>query len=273
VERFGLFAVGDLEELTGAPVAEVVQALLIAEHLLGAEPLALALWHRDTPLEATVRTQADLHRSLVDFAEELLRLCPVADLSLDWMRAQRPHFARFGRRVEREGRAGDGAFARRMAQARAAELSEARAAEAAALPVLSRCGVALHAAARMGTPLPRALAANRAVFALLPFLAAEAQLRGPAWEAEEMTHQLRVEWLHRLAGMRERAVERLLAAPAREPLAAGRRLWHAHPGWDALAGLTRQMAEAPEADPMRTVLLLTRLETLIDATAALPPPS
>jgi len=267
VDRFGLFAASYLEDLTGAPTGDVVQALFIAEYLLGAAPLREAVWRRAPRLEPAVRVQGTLQGHLQDFAEELLRLCPVAELSTDWMRSQRPHFTRFRHVVEREGRAAGGHFSQRAAEAAEAGLGDVQAAWVAVMPTMARCGVALHASSRLDLPLTRCLSANRAALALLPFLTAEAQLRRPAWGAAELTHQLRVEWLQRLAVMRGRAVERLLAEGARDPAAAGRRLWRADPHWSAVAALAREVEEAPDADPMRVVLLLTRLESLIDATA------
>jgi glutamate dehydrogenase len=264
VSRFGLFAVSHLEDLTGAGVGDVVQALLTADDLLDAAPLRRALWTRAGGMDATVRVQAALQAALTDFAEELLRLCPVGELSRDWMRDQRPHFTRFRHVLERDGAAAGGRFERRVAEAREAGLSGPHAVWAAALPQLARCGVALHASARLGVPLPRCLAANRAVFALLPFLTAETQLRSPTWGGAELTHQVRVEWLHRLVVMRDLALERLLAARARDPLEAGRRLWQAHPHWEAVENLARAVEASPDGDPMQTVLLLTRLESLID---------
>jgi len=271
VARFGLFACARIQGLTGAGAADAAQALFAAEALLSAEELRLGVW--DLKAEAAVRLQADLQDHLVHLAEELLRLCPVGSFCDDWVREQRGELTRFRHLVIREGRGGrgkrgaKGAFAHRMAEARRAGLSEPHAAWAAAMPELTRVAVPLHLAGKLDLSLWRCLTANRAAYALLPLATAEAQLAAPGWGADDDTHALRVAWMRRLTRMRAQAVERLLFEGPRDPGAAGRRMWRRHPDWAPIRALAGELEGKEEAEPIKTVLLLTRLESLVDAPA------
>jgi glutamate dehydrogenase len=269
VARFGLFAFARLQGLTGAGAADAAQALFAAEALLSAEELRLGVW--DLPAEPAVRLQADLQDQLAHLGEELLRLCPVGSFCDEWVKEQRGELTRFRHLVIREGRGGRGAggvrgaFARRMAEARKAGLSEPHAAWAAAMPELTRVAVPLHLAGKLEISLWRCLTANRAAYALLPLAVAEAQLRAPGWGADDDTNALRVAWMRRLTHMRAQAVERLLSEGPRDPGAAGRRMWRRHPDWAPIRTLAGELEGLQEAEPIKTALLLTRLESLVDA--------
>jgi glutamate dehydrogenase len=269
VARFGLFAFSQLQAMTGAGPADTAQALFAAEALLAGDELRSGVW--DLEAEAAVRLQADLQDHLVHLAEELLRLCPVGSFGDDWLRERRAQLTRFRQLIIREGRGGRrakgarGAFARRLAEARKAGLSEPQAAWAAAMPELTRVAVPLHLAGKLDAPLWRCLIANRAAYALLPLAVAEAQLGAPGWGADDDTHALRVAWMRRLTRMRAQAVERLLAEGPRDPGAAGRRLWRRHPDWGPIRALAGELEGREAAEPIKTVLLLTRLESLVDA--------
>jgi glutamate dehydrogenase len=268
VARFGLFAFARLQALTGAGAADAAQALFAAEALLSADELRLGVW--DLEAEPAVHLQADLQDHLVHLAEELLRLCPVGSFCDEWVREQRGQLTRFRHLVIREGRGGRGsrgargAFARRMAEARRIGLSEPHAAWAASLPELTRVAVPLHLAGKLDISLWRCLTANRAAYALLPLATAEAQLSAPGWGADDDTNALRVAWMRRLTRMRSQAVERLLAEGPRDPGAAGRRMWRRHPDWAPIRALAGELEGKTEAEPIKTVLLLTRLESLVD---------
>ncbi|MBI5136125.1 MAG: NAD-glutamate dehydrogenase [Nitrospirae bacterium] len=263
VDRFGLFAASHLESLIGASTSQVAQGLMAADYVLRADRLRQAIWRDAHTRTEAVTMQLALQSHLQHFAEELLRLCPVGDLSRGWLRAQRSHFTRFRHLIQGDPvdvAGGDLCVIR--AEAMAAGLAEADAAWLCAMPQLARSGVALQAGVLHGVPLTRCLAANRALFRLLPFLPLEMQLRYPSW-GTDLTHALRGEWLHRLTHMRGRALARLLAAGGRDPLAAGRRLWNGHRHWQSIT-TAGDLLDRPDADPMHVILLLTRLESLID---------
>ncbi len=263
VERFGMFALSHLETLINATTSDVAQGLMAADYVLKAAHLRTAIWHHVADLEQAIIMQLALQSHLQHFAEELLRLSPAGTLSKAWMHEQRGHFVRFRHLIEGETKGQDGENVCLVYDsAIQAGLSESDAAWLCAMPHLARSGVALQAGARTGIPLSRCLAANRTVFRQLPFLTVEMQLRNPSW-GTDLSHALRGEWLNRLTHMRSRAVVFLLETRSRDLDAAGRRIWRQHPHWRDIATLAEQM-DSPTEDPMRVILLLTRLESLID---------
>ncbi len=267
VDRFGLFAISHLEDLiaTATPVA-VAHGLFAADHLLGADKLRTAIWNEVPDQGAAVRMQVALQGHLQHFAEELLRLRPVSDFSGEWLKEQRSHFVRFAKMAEQISvEAPFNALCVGKSDAMAMGLSAKNAARLCAMPVLARCGVALDAGVRRKIPLSRCLAANQAVFKLLPFLALEQQLRTPEW-GTDATRALRREWLHRIILMRSRAVDTVLSSRARDLFATGEKRWCQHSGWDGITELIPRTRPGEKADPMDVILLLTRLESLIDAT-------
>jgi glutamate dehydrogenase len=267
VDHFGLFAVSHLEDLLDVSPALIAQALFAAEYVLGSVPLRQAIWDGVADRTDQMRMRTDLQGHLQHFAEELIRLCPVESLTLDWMREQRQHFTRFRHMLEAEGNGISGdAPCMGYDAARAAGLSEEHAAWLCTMPRLARCGVALDAGQRLRQPLTRCLAANQAAFAVLPLYRVELQLRTPVWGGEH-THALRREWLHRLILMRSRAVTTLLVSRARDLPGQARKIWEAHRAYGPVHELAGRLAEEDPADPMEVILLLTQLESLIDETA------
>jgi glutamate dehydrogenase len=265
VDGFGLFAASHLETLIGTGSAEVAQGLLAADYVLQAENLRLSIWRDSLEMEQAVTMQLALQSHLQHFAEELLRLAPVNDMSLDWLTEQRRHFTKFRHLIEGgEDRGADGEVCLIAPEALRAGLSEADCAWLCAMPHLARCGVALQAGIRLNMPLSRCLAANRATFKLLPLLTVEMQLRNPSW-GTDLSHALRGEWLSRLTHMRSRAVNLLLRHRGRDLVSVGQRAWSAHRHWQNISEDTEYLSR-PNADPMRVILLLTRMESLIDET-------
>lgn len=269
VDRFGLFAISHLEDLitTTQPV-DAAHGLFAADRLLGAHKLRTAIWEEVADQAAAVRMQVALQGHLQHFAEELLRLRPVSDFSGEWLEEQRAHFVRFAKVAEQASvEAPFNTLCVGKPDAMALGLSARNAAWLCSMPVLARCGVAIDVGIRLKTPLSRCLSAGRTVFMLLPFLALERQLRTPSW-ARDPIRALRREWLHRIILMRSCAIETVLKGRSRDLFATGARLWHHHPGWNGILELIPRIDTREDADPMAVILLLTRLESLIDDTRA-----
>ncbi|MDH4229906.1 MAG: NAD-glutamate dehydrogenase [Nitrospirota bacterium] len=274
-DRCGMLAVSHLEDLVeGAAVAAIAQALLAADHLLDAAPLRAAI-RRVADLETSLTLEVALQGHLQHFAEELLRLHQADEIDHAWLAHKRGQFTRFARLLEK---APVGGHFEPLPQTLA--LPPEWRTRMAAMPVLARSGAALQSTASRAVPLSRALAAGRAVFDLLPLLTCENHLRSPAW-GEGEPYLLRRAWLARLVRMRSHAIDRLLgdqtsgnrlpalrrkAGKGRNLTAVGADIWHRHPRWNMVAELAAHLAETPDAEPMRVVLLLTHLESLIDDT-------
>jgi len=261
-DRFGMLAVSHLQDLVeGTTVDAIVQALLAADHLLAVAPLRQAIRERVTDLETALEMEIALQGHLQHLAEELLRLHQSDEIDAAWLADKRERFHRFARLLEAEPHAPHWGLT-----PMAAELDAKSRRRLEAMPMLARSGAALEAATHMNVPLTRALAAGRAVFELLPFATCEMQLRAPSW-GEGEPYLLRRVWLGRLVRMRSQAIDRLLATGKRDLLATGAAAWHHHPRWNMVAELAAHLEEVPDAEPMRVVLLLTHLESLIDDTA------
>ncbi|MFQ5508527.1 MAG: NAD-glutamate dehydrogenase domain-containing protein [Leptospirillia bacterium] len=262
VDGAGLFSVSHLEDLVdGASTTDAAHALLGAEFILDTAQITEAIWRDVKELGTRVALHNELRLHIQRFAEEMLRLCPVGDLALDCLKERRQAAAGFRKRLVDTP---ESAF-RFPQPTRDSGLGEAAQAWLNALPLLSRSGVAMHVSSRLDMPLARCLAAGRATLKALPFPHAEAALRRPEWGAPGR-QAVRREWLHRLALMRARAVESLIAQGGRDPEKAARTLWERHRHHQALVALAEQLRGETDPDPMQVVLLLTRLESLIDET-------
>ena len=256
VNHIGITAVHHLQSLLDAPIAQIVESLLIADRLLDAQALRQVVWTGVQDAAATIRIQHALAGHVLHFAEELARLCDVVALDLPWIEEKLREMRRFGRTMATpDGREiPDG-------------LPTDTAAQLATLPVLSESATAIHLSMRSRHPLRTCLQATQACLSLLPFTALEMQLRSSRWSDDE-AHALRREWLHRLTHMKAQATRQLLEQGKRDLPEAGWRLWSGHHNWTELMA-AGQWHEADTEPPSRTevMLALARLESLIDETS------
>ncbi|MDQ6971249.1 MAG: NAD-glutamate dehydrogenase, partial [Mariprofundaceae bacterium] len=256
VNHCGLGAVHHLETLLDLPAGQMVLGLLAAEYLLDAAELRHDIWRQGED-EQACRNQHRLQEVLMRFAEDLLRLCPVIEMSEDWLKTQRAALRRYASSLPAGKQDDDGKDVSRQAalQQRLDLLAE-----------LSQCAAALHLSSSLHLPLLRCLKAGKACLALLPFHQLESALRTPAW-GDDASHALRREWLSRLSQLRCTAITRLLQSGHRDPRKAGYELWQEHRHWPELYAML-EWGNADEIRQMDLLLMLTRCESLLAETAA-----
>jgi len=248
VNHIGLGSVHHLQSLLEHPAGEVVIGLLSAEYLLNGEDLRRDIWQQGLDHASACGMQRRLQEMLMRFAEDLLRLCQVDSMDERWLRNKRTALGRYAR-SRLSGR-------EKTVQARLA-----------ILPEISRSAVALHLSASLQIPLTRTLAASRVCHDLLPLHIMQAALRTPTWN-DNVAHELRREWLHRLSNLRTAAIRQLLnSGRSRDLKKAGLNLWREHRHWPALSAL-RENAQAGEMDRMELLLMLARCESLLADTAS-----
>ncbi len=266
LNHLGLGSVHHLGTLLERPTGEIVQGLMAAEYMLDAAGLREAIWQQVDDVDIACTMQRELQEHLMRFAEELLRTTSIAGITREWMRRQRTGLRHFRRSLAARGIGGmeSSRFLRLLKTVGQAGLATEHAAHLAAMPELAQTATAIHIASMQPTPLTRCLKANQACLHLLPFREAEAQLRSAGWGGAE-THDLRREWLHRLAMLKRQAMIQLLASRHRDLVRAGEALWSEHRHWRGIQALRAEMTAQAEGNgtPMRLMLMLTRLETLI----------
>jgi len=86
INNFGLCCIHHLQTLIDATPASIAQALLMSEFILNGAALRASIWHEVGEIEPACLFQSMLEDSLIQFAEEMLRLCPIDQLDKAWMR-------------------------------------------------------------------------------------------------------------------------------------------------------------------------------------------
>jgi glutamate dehydrogenase len=263
LNHFGLGSVHHLETLIDNPTGEIVLGLLMAEYMLDGDVLRHTIWQEIEDTDIACQIQRAMQEHLIRFAEEMLRLCPVSELTLDWIKQQRKGLRHFRHSLAAQGIGGmeNSRFLGLLKTVGQAGLDPAHAAHLATMPELSQTATSLHLSSTLAQPLPRCLKANQACLHLLPFYEAESPLRTATW-GDEDTHALRREWLHRLTMLKSQAIRQLLTLRHRDLLQAGETLWAKHRHWDNIQHLRAELDEN-EPDRMKLLLLLARLESLI----------
>ena len=264
VNGIGLAAVSALADMTGAAEAEIVEALLVADHLLDGEALREAIWHRPAHGEIAAELHHTLSEHVLHLAEGLLRLCNLA-----WFRP--PRLARWARSLARLAVAampeeGARATADRLALVRRlaeAGLSMEVATRYVSATVLAGVAPVLRVARMGGVSLARAWHAWRRLVEVVPIGEIESELRSAVW-GEREAHALRGLVLARTGALKAKAIERLVRAPA---LAAQWQQALEEAGIPALLAEMRSMP--PEARRLRALRLLEYLEGTILAASRL----
>lgn len=264
IHHFGLGAVHHLETLLDAPLATIAQGLFATDFMLDGDMLRQAIWQQVVPQEKAIAFQRVLQEEEMRFAEDLVRLCKLKGIGLAWLKAQRSAIRRFRNYIAKEtSRLVDPiAFSVTVKGAMEAGLEERIALRLASLPEISNTAFAVHVSASTGLPLSRCLKAAHACLHLLPLLEVDARLRTSEWGKGEF-HELRKEWLHRLSALRVRAAIQLLRSADHNDYETGKALWSRHRHWQAIQDM-RAACSKGELDRLSLLLLLSRLETLID---------
>ncbi|NWF38347.1 NAD-glutamate dehydrogenase [Mariprofundus sp. NF] len=266
VNHIGLGAVHHLESMVDHSISDIAGALLVSEALLEAQSLRDAIWSDVKDPSLVIALQQQLQEQLIHFAEELLRLCPIAKLDQAWVKKQRNGLARFRDQLLQE----------KIAKPEVAGLEAGWLEQLATLPELAHAACALHISSTHQIPLNRCLTASRACLQHLPIREMERQLRSADWGAAD-AHSLRREWLQRLVTLKEKAICQLLDKSGIHFEATAKARWHQHPSWANIEYLMRsehigedsdttQPSEPRRAESRRMQLLLalTRLESIIE---------
>jgi len=271
INQLGLTSVHNLQSLLDRPVSSIVQALLLAEKLLDAEMLRESIWATVSDKKVAIGIQRSIQEHVSHFAEELLRLCRVHDLDMEWIARQQRGLRRFRKSLGAQGIGGaeNSRYLELLKSASQAGLSSSDAAHLAAMPELTQMATAVHIGATESLPLSHCLKAVQACMHLLPFQKLESALRTPAW-ADAEAHPLRREWLHRLTLLKQRATGQILKQSSRSLLEGGRKLWGEHKHWPLLQQIVH--GGTPDtASPatnggarLKLILALTHLESAID---------
>ncbi|MDQ6950122.1 MAG: NAD-glutamate dehydrogenase [Mariprofundales bacterium] len=264
VNRFGLTCVSHLQSMVDNSISEIVQALMVADHLLEGQPMRDAVWSQLSSHDQAQLLLRQMQEQVLLLAEELLRLHPVMEVDENWLRRGQRGMHRL---FDSLNHSQVGLFASgiwRHSELKKAGIAEDTAWHLTAWPLLARSAVAAHLAGD-GWALSRLLEANHAVLLLLPMLQLEAPLRSMAW-SDGAAHQLRREWLQNLSAMRCHAVLSLLRLGRSEYEALGRALWHRHPLWDAALNETHFSSVDDNNDKLQLLLALSRLQGLVEQT-------
>ncbi|HXH65258.1 MAG TPA: NAD-glutamate dehydrogenase domain-containing protein, partial [Mariprofundaceae bacterium] len=266
VNHIGITAVHHLESLLDASIAQIVEAVLIADRLLDAQALRHAVWTQIQDAETTIQIQHALADHVLHFAEELTRLCTITDLDLGWIEQQLHDIRHFRHSIAGHGISGmeQSAFLDMLKTTMQAGLLPDAAEQLATMPELAESATALYLSMHRKLPLRLCLQATQACLHLLPVTALEMQLRSSDWKDDE-AHALRREWLHRLTHLKAQATSQLLAHDTGDMVAAGEHLWSGHHYWPELQQ-TRAWLDADATPPSRTELMLAlaQLESLLD---------
>jgi glutamate dehydrogenase len=268
VNHIGITAVHHLESLLDVPIAQIVEALLIADRLLDAQSLRQAVWSQIEDAETTIQIQHTLADHVMHFAEELARLCTITDLDLPWIQRQWHDIRHFRHSIAGHGISGmeQSAFLDMLKTTTQAGLETDAAEQLATMPELAESATALYLSMHLKLPLRICLQATQACLHLLPITALEMQLRSSDWNDDE-AHALRREWLHRLTHLKAQATGQLLAPGTRDMVATGELLWSGHHYWPNLMQTRTWLdAENDAVPPSRTevMLALAQLESLLD---------
>ena len=265
VNHFGLGAVHHLESVIDNPVGDIVEALLISETVLDTADLRDQLWSQFQHSDQANQLQLKLQEYVQRFAEELLRLCSVEKIDHAWIKKQRRGLATFRNQLSRGS------------VSPTASLNDELSRQLAVTFELAYTACALHISSSKGVSLARALSASKACLTLLPIRQMEEMLRSSDWGQSD-AHNLRKEWLQRLALMKEKAICDLLENSKMNFEKVGKRTWHQHQLWPLVDSCISSMKEeilkvkpgeqrGAESRRTRLLLGLTRLESIIESSA------
>ena len=235
VNRYGLTCVQFLQNLTGLPVAEIVQAILIADKLLGTEPL-----YQNVLAEGGIAV-ADwyvVQQEVINFAEGLLVLPNLMNVDKVWLQHTHKtlanYAAKYGKDIEK----------------------------------LTPLVTAIALAETSNKPLMNCLQVTAQCLDVLPFVVLEDVLRTPLWASHE-AHALRREWLGRLRQLKMRAAREMLKISVKKQ-AVLLQQWQQHALQHDLQEIL-SLADTEAADVssveqrrLRFILALTHLQSIVE---------
>jgi len=180
INRYGITCVEYLQNLTHAPVTEIMQALLIADALLDTEPMYQGIFEAGT---GRVADWYAVQQDVIGFTEGLLALPDILQVDEVWLTRTQKALRSFAKQQHKD------------------------------VETLMPLVTAVALAEDLGKPLSVCLDATAQVLTVLPFVMLEAALRTPLWAGEE-AHALRRDWLRRLKYMKIQAAKAwLMVAP------------------------------------------------------------
>ncbi|MDQ6963517.1 MAG: NAD-glutamate dehydrogenase, partial [Mariprofundales bacterium] len=261
INQFGICCVSHLQSMVDTSIADIVQALLVANALLDGRQVRAKVWQQGRDLKQVLTLLRAMQEQTMLLAEELLRIHPVMEMDEIWLQRSRRGVRKLFTSLDRsqvETFSGDKIWHHKTLSSLG--LDEDLSWQISAWPLLARSAVAVHLAGD-GWALSRLLAANHAALTLLPLLQLEAPLRTTSW-AVSAAHQLRREWLQRLSAMRCHAVLTLLKEGSHGFEKIGRRVWHSHPVWTEIA--LHSSDRSDEDEKLQLLLSLNRLQSVVE---------
>ncbi len=231
INRYGIVSIHYLENLTLESVPHIVQALLIADTLLGVDDL-----YQTTIQDAErgIGGWYEVQQDVLSFAEGLLALPDIMSVDVAWLaRTQKTlqHYA------GQQGRL-------------------------TLMPLVT----AIVLAEQTDKSLALCLQATADCLQVIPFAPLEAALRTPLW-ADNEAHALRREWLNRLRKLKIHAARLWVSRTSkqRHVLLAE---WKRHPLQEDLSTLVQTIeGDAPiseEQQRLRYILALTHLQSIVE---------
>jgi len=194
INRFGLTSIHYLQNLTSAPMNNIVQALLIADVLLDASDGYDAVFVQG---DSDLGQWYGVQQNILYCAEGLLVLPCLMDIDAAWLKATRKDLQAY------------------------AEQQQQTVLET--VPLIT----AIALAAQTEKSLKACLQATQQCLDVMPFTQLEASLHTPLWSGEE-AHALRGEWLNRLMLMKIHAAKQIvLATPKQKESVLSQ--WEQHP--------------------------------------------
>jgi len=234
LNRYGLTSIHSLQNMTGFAVAEIVQALLVADYLLDTGKI-----YDDcvaSPQQELLDCWYQAQQQVLAFAEGMLTFSDIFTIDMVWLKKTRKALHMYNK-------------------------------EGKSLAYLARLAIAVPLAEKVGMPLHRCFEGLQECLDLLPFSKLEASLHTPLWASYD-AHALRCEWLKRLACLKTYATEHVLSAKHKKTMQA-QVDWVEHPLWQTLHHLLEQKdAENNDEQRLRHILALTHLQSIIESESA-----
>ncbi len=231
LNRYGLTSIHYLQNLTQLPITHIVQAILIADHLLTTtQAYHEACAGTDVELQAWYHHQQDV----LNFAEGLLYLPHLLSINYHWLKKTHQTCLNYIKSHE-----------------------EAQ---------LTTIVTAIPFAQTQGAPLRQALDVMQLCMDTLPFAQLEGALRTPLWGNDD-AHALRCEWLQRLQHLKTRAATHILKQK-RGKGEINLAQWLDHPLLDSLHALSHQEpSHNADQQRLRYILALTHLQSIVESQA------
>jgi len=242
INHVGLTSVHHLQSQLNHTTGEICEALLLAEKWMGIGDFRVTLKASGLPAQTQHVMLNQSQHAIMHFAEELLRLFQIRELTPAWMQQQ----------------------ARGMHRFQQAWLKQYEAitptVQLASIQHLAQLAPACYLSHLQAQPLQTSLHTMTAILNLLPFSPLEQALATAQWQDAE-AHLLRHECFHRLTQLKVRAAQQLLAQSGEKQRDLTLKQWQTDSRWAILEQFRQEKSDDPQ--PIHLMLMLAHLEGLI----------